>query len=148
VSVLSQKFYLQDEDIMLNKFMITTFTVLGLSVCLNVQADNLDTCFVQVAVATPPVQLDVNVAFNVGSDYGISKSLTLKGGSAPETIDKLPCSPNPFTISATRYSTPSNDSFYMLPPIGQCSLKAGLVFLSGDANSATFVFPYDFNCPS
>lgn len=130
---------------MLKKMIITTLSIINLSVFLPAYANEELSCKVEVAVATPPVQFDQNVAFNVTNAFGLSKSLTLIGGKAPQFIDGLPCSPAPLTISATVYSTP-NYSLFQGPAIGQCVLKAGPVILNGPDNSVSVVFPYDFNC--
>lgn len=132
---------------MLNKFVMTTLSVIGLSVSVAAFAENMDSCKVQVAVATPPVQADESVAFNVSSESGINRSLTLKGGSAPQMIEKLPCATNSaYTVTATQYSTPSNDLLFQLQGIGQCTLKAGQFLLSAPGNSVSVVFPNDFIC--
>ncbi|KTD01795.1 hypothetical protein OQJ19_12435 [Fluoribacter gormanii] len=130
---------------MLKKIMMTTLSIINLSVFLPAYADGDMSCKVQVAVATPPIPFDQNVAFNVTSnELGLNKSLTLMGGKGPQFIDNIPCSPAPLTISATVYSTPG----YTLQgsSIGQCVLKAGYVVLNGPENSVSVVFPYDFNC--
>ncbi|RUR28358.1 hypothetical protein [Legionella qingyii] len=130
---------------MLNKIMIATLSIINLSVFLPAYAGEDMSCKVQVAVATPPIPFDQNVAFNVTSnELGLNKSLTLMGGKGPQFIDNIPCSPAPLSISATVYSTPG----YTLQgsSIGQCVLKAGYVVLNGPENSASVVFPYDFNC--
>ncbi|KTD09115.1 hypothetical protein Lgra_2350 [Legionella gratiana] len=130
---------------MLKKVIFTTFSIMSFSSFLPAYA-NIDTsCKVQVAVATPPITFDQNVAFNVTSQTGLSKSITLSGGSAPQFIEKLPCTSEPLIISATPYITPAN-GLLQAPVIGQCILKAGPVFLNGPENSVSVVFPYDFNC--
>ncbi|KTD40482.1 hypothetical protein [Legionella parisiensis] len=128
---------------MLKKMITATLCMINLSVFIPAYADEDLSCKVEVAVATPPVQFDQNVAFNVTNEFGLSKSLTLPGGKAPQFIDKLPCTPAPLTISATVYSTPT---LLQGPAIGQCVLKAGPVILDGSDNSVSVVFPYDFNC--
>ncbi|KTC80285.1 MULTISPECIES: hypothetical protein [Legionella] len=130
---------------MLKKVIVATLSIINFSVFLPAYANEDLSCKVEVAVATPPVQFDQNVAFNVTNEFGLSKSLTLLGGKAPQFIDKLPCSPAPLTISATLYSTPTH-SLLQGPIIGQCVLKAGQVMLNGSDNSVSVVFPYDFNC--
>ncbi len=125
--------------------MMTSLSLINLFVFLPAYADGDMSCKVQVAVATPPIPFDQNVAFNVTSnELGLNKSLTLMGGKGPQFIDNIPCTPAPLTISATVYSTP----YYALQtsPIGQCVLKAGYVVLNGPENSASVVFPYDFYC--
>lgn len=131
---------------MLIRFMVTTLALACMSTYSSAHADNDYSCKVEVAVSTPPVQLTQNVAFNVTSleDSGSSKSITLKGGSAPQLIDDLFCNSD-YNISATMYSTPSNYAIKM-PPIGECTLKAGPVFLNGLDNSVSVVFPNDFIC--
>ena len=126
------------------KFIRTTL-VATFAICTNVYAYDIDTCKVQVAVAAPPIRPNENVAFNVTNDKGITKSITVKGGSAPQFIEKLPCGSSPFTISATYYST--NDLLRQLTtPIGRCVLYAGPVTLDGPENSVSVVFPFDFQC--
>ena len=126
------------------KKIITTI-VLVISIAASAYAENEMSCKVQVAVSTPPVQLDQNVAFNATNEFGFSNSITLNGGSGPQFIDKLPCISAPLTITATIYSTPSN-TLFRGPSIGQCTLKAGYVILNEPNNSVSVVFPYDFNC--
>lgn len=126
---------------MLKKFIIAAFSVLS-SFAI---AENDMSCMVQVAVATPPVSLDENVAFNITSDYGFSKSITLRGGSGPQFIDGIPCSEAPLTISASSYATPSNAQLFG-PIIGRYVLKAGVVVLAAPGNSVSVVFPHDFIC--
>lgn len=122
-----------------------TLSLINLGAVLPAYANEDFSCKVEVAVATPPVQWDQNVAFNVTNEFGLSKSLTLMGGKSPQFIEKIPCSPTPLTISATIYSVPTA-SLFQGPAIGQCVLKAGQVVLNGPDNSVSVVFPYDFNC--
>ncbi|MCL9685275.1 hypothetical protein [Legionella maioricensis] len=105
---------------------------------------NDDSCEIQVAVSSPPILPNNSVAFNVTNDEGLSKSVTLRGGSAPKTIEKLNCSPRPYTVSATLYSNAPLAK--LAPPIGECTLKAGNVILNGFNNSVAVVFPNDFIC--
>lgn len=127
---------------MFNKFLVTSLVAMGLS--CTIYADDMS-CKVQVAVATPPVEFNQSVAFNLTNDGGFSKSITLKGGSAPQFIEKLPCSNLFYTITATQYNTPSNDA-RLMQGIGLCSLRAGSISLNGSDNSVSVVFPYDFVC--
>lgn len=133
---------------MLNKLLKTTLSIMGLSTALSVYADGTDNCKVQLAVSTPPIMIDQNVAFNVSTEGGINKSITLRGGMSPQFIEKLPCSTNPILISATIYSTPSNDLKFQVAPVGQCVLRASNVVLNGSGNTISVVFPYDFTCPA
>ncbi|KTD69135.1 MULTISPECIES: hypothetical protein [Legionella] len=130
---------------MLKKALVATLSIISCSVFLPVYANEDLSCKVEVAVATPPVQFDQNVAFNVTNEFGFARSLTMLGGKAPQSIDKIPCSPAPLTISATLYTTPLH-SMFQGPIIGQCVLKAGPVILNGPDNSVSVVFPNDFNC--
>ncbi|KTD66130.1 hypothetical protein [Legionella spiritensis] len=131
---------------MYKKLIVSAFSMAGFMMT-PVFADNLNSCSVQVAVATPPIQLDENVAFNVTGE-GFNKSITLQGGSAPQYIDNIPCTDIPYFISATSYPTPSNGTRANMPPVGQCQLKAGAVVLNGSGNSVSVVFPNDFICNS
>ncbi|KTC85515.1 hypothetical protein [Legionella brunensis] len=126
---------------MLNKLFAVSFSTL---VCFAAYAENDLSCKVEFAVSTPPVQLIHSVAFNVNSvdSTGPNKSLTVRGGSAPQTIDSIACF-NAYTISATLYSTPSN---LATSPIGQCTLKAGDVSFNNSGDSVSVVFPNDFIC--
>ncbi|HHT9953113.1 TPA: hypothetical protein ACT9K3_002994 [Legionella pneumophila] len=130
---------------MFNKFLVTTLSVVTLTLSPYGFAKD-DSCEVQVAVSTPPVQFDQSVAFNVTNDDGISKSIILQGGSSPKTIGKLICSPAPYTISATQYFTPTGLTNKHAQPVGQCVLKAGNVILNGSNNSVAVIFPNDFIC--
>lgn len=133
------------EGIMLNKFMATTLTLISITIPHYAYAND-DSCEVQVAVSSPPVQFDQSVAFNVTNDNGLSKSIILQGGSTPKTIGKLNCSPMPYMISATQFYTPPNMFHKIVQPIGECVLKAGNVILNGSNNSVSVVFPNDFIC--
>ncbi|CEG55918.1 hypothetical protein [Legionella fallonii] len=130
--------------------MLKTTIAVSLSIILSTAPQYVlasdDTCEIHVAVSSPPVLPNNNVAFNVTNDNGLSKSIILQGGSAPKTIGKLICSSSPYTVSATMYSTPQNSAAKLAPPIGQCSLRAGNVILNGPNNSVAVVFPNDFNC--
>lgn len=130
---------------MLKKVIFTTISLLSFSTLLPAYAEEDISCKVQVAVSTPPITFDQNVAFNVTSEYGLSKSITLVGGSNPQFIEKIPCSSTPLIISATPYTIPAY-AWLQTPVIGQCILKAGPVVLNGPENSVSVVFPYDFNC--
>jgi hypothetical protein len=129
---------------MLKKVILITLSLVSLSAVLPAYADDEMSCMIQVAVATPPITLDQNVAFNVTNEFGFSKAITLKGGSWPQFIERLPCSSAPLTISATVYATPSNA--FQGPSIGQCALRVGPIVLAGLENSVSVVFPYDFIC--
>lgn len=130
---------------MLKKVILSALAVISLSTILPAYADEDMSCMVQFAVASPPIQQDANVAFNVNNDNGFSKSITLRAGSEPQVIERLPCSAVPLTISATLYSTSSN-TLALGPIIGKCALKAGPILLNGSDNSVSVVFPYDFIC--
>ena len=130
---------------MINKLLATTLSVVALSIPHFAHAND-DSCEIQVAVSSPPIQPDQSVAFNVTNDNGLSKSIILQGGSSPKTIGKLTCSPMPYTISATQFSTLPNMIAINSQQIGQCMLKAGNVFLNGSNNSVSVVFPNDFIC--
>ena len=133
---------------MSNKFTIATVSVLSMMVYLPSFADDTgySSCSVEVAVATPPVTLGESVVFNVSNERGTNNSITLKGGSAPQTIRNLICSNIPYAITATLYSTPSNGVSQVAQGIGQCILKAGMVTLNEPDNGVSVVFPNDFNC--
>lgn len=130
---------------MLKKFACVSLLAIGFMSAP--QANNLDSCFVEVAVSTPPVELSSNVAFNVTNEDGISRSITLSGGSAPKTIEKLPCLSSPYIITATEYETPPNQ-LMASGEVGQCRLKVGAVMLSAPTSSVSVVFPQDFECNS
>ncbi|MGQ3890045.1 hypothetical protein ACQUW5_13570 [Legionella sp. CNM-1927-20] len=120
-------------------------TVLGLMFSLSSYAQNMDSCKIQVAVSTPPIDSTQQVAFNITNYQGVTKSITLKGGSAPSFISELPCTDIPYIVSATLYNIPSK-SLQQPAPIGQCTLRAGYILLGSKDNSASVVFPQDFNC--
>jgi hypothetical protein len=120
---------------MLKNIIATTFSLVTIVAPQYVYAND-DSCEVQVAVSSPPILPNNSVAFNVTNDQGLS--------NAPKIIEKLSCSPLPYTISATLYSNAPNTK--LAPPIGQCTLKAGNVILNGSYNSVAVVFPNDFIC--
>jgi hypothetical protein len=127
----------------LTRYMLAMMTT---TICVSAHAvDNYNSCTVQVAVSNPPILPDENVAFNVTGENGINKAITLKGNSAPQTIENITCSESPYYISATKYSTYSNLPLHG-PWIGQCTLKAGPVLLYGENNIISVVFPNDFFC--
>ncbi|KTD23357.1 hypothetical protein [Legionella israelensis] len=128
---------------MQQKLVIGLFSLMSITAAIPAFAQGEDSCYIEFAVSTPPVEFNQSVAFNVTNDYGFSKSITLKGGSAPQVIDKLLCVDAPYTISASQYSTPANQ---LAPGIGQCSLRAGSVMLNAPYNSVSVVFPNDFVC--
>ena len=132
---------------MLNKLVITTLAAITAVTSIPAYADdnNYSSCAVEVAISTPPVSFNENVVFNITSDHGTNNSITLKGGSAPQTIHKLICSSIPYFITATLYSTPSNQLLHSAG-IGQCTLKAGGIVLNEPDNNVSVVFPNDFNC--
>lgn len=130
---------------MLSKYIVASLSLAAIFASLPAYADNDDSCAIQFAVSTPPIQPNQNVAFNVTNDNGLSKSITLAGGSAPQFIDNLQCGNYTYTVSATAYSTPSNNS-RSASAIGECVLKAGAVYLNGSNNSVSLVFPNDFVC--
>lgn len=106
---------------------------------------NDDSCEIQVAISSPPILPNNSVAFNVNNNDGFSKSVILQGGNAPKTISKLICSPLPYTVSASKFSTSTNE-LAKQNQIGECSLKAGNVILNSSNNSIAVVFPNDFIC--
>ena len=130
---------------MLNKFIVASLFIASIAVYTPVYASD-NSCKVEVAVSTPPIQLDQSVAFNVTTygNQGSSKAITVKGGSAPQVINQLTCG-MAYNISATAYSTPSN-GLRETPPIGQCMLKTGVVVLQEPGSSVSVVFPNDFIC--
>ena len=133
---------------MSHKLAISIIAILATSTYLPAYADDTgySSCFVEVAVASPPVNPNERVVFNVSNERGTNNSTTLKGGSAPQTLKNLICSNIPYTITATLYSTPSTEFMQMAQGIGQCVLKAGAIVLNEPDNSVSVVFPYDFNC--
>lgn len=124
------------------KFAVGLVSFLGISAAMPALAQEENSCYIELAVSSPPVELSQSVAFNVSTDYGFSQSRTLKGGSAPQTIEQLPCTDTPYTISASLYSAHANQ----LTAVGQCLLKAGQISLSAPYNSVSVVFPNDFVC--
>ena len=124
--------------------------ILSATGCIPTYAASDDfSCAVQVAVSTPPITAEQNVAFNVAGDNGIIKSITLKGLSAPQTIQNIPCSDSfnlSYHISATLYSTTTNYTIKATPWIGQCRLTAGPIVLNGANSIISVVFPNDFDC--
>ncbi len=131
---------------MLNKLSIATLAILTLTTYIPAYADDYSSCSIEVAVATPPVNLNETVIFNVTNERGTNNAFSLKGGSAPHTFTNLICSNIPYNLTATIYASPSNGTLDVVPGVGQCSLKAGVIVLNGPENSASVVFPYDFNC--
>lgn len=130
---------------MLNKTVITVLAILGTVPYAAANAgDAYTTCSIEVAVASPPVQSTERVVFNVSSERGTNRSITLKGGSAPTTFMNLICSGVPYTISATLYTSPTPS--HRASAIGQCVLKAGDVVMDEAYNSISVVFPNDFKC--
>ena len=129
---------------------VTCAFILSVTGCIPTYADNYDlSCAVQVAVSTPPITAEQNVAFNVAGDNGIIKSITLKGLSAPQTIQNIPCSDSfnlSYHISATLYSTTTNLTIKVTPWIGECRLTAGPIVLNGSSSIISVVFPNDFVC--
>ena len=133
-----------------NKLNISAIAALSAVLFSSAHADFKDTtCAVQVAVSTPPVGAEENVAFNVAGDNGAIRAITLKGLSAPQTTENVPCSESPnemYNITATVYSTTSNRALEFTPWMGQCKLTAGSVSLYGSNSIVSVVFPYDFTC--
>ncbi len=129
---------------MLNKSVITLSAILSMMpYAVAYSNDAYTTCAIEVAVASP-VQSSERVVFNVSSERGTNRSITLKGGSAPTTFMNLICSGVPYTISATLYSAPPPS--FQKSAIGQCVLKAGDVVMDEAYNSISVVFPNDFKC--
>ncbi|CAM2923283.1 hypothetical protein [Legionella worsleiensis] len=132
---------------MINKLLCTTLSLSTLIIPFHAYAND-DSCEIQIAVSSPPIQPDQNVAFNITNDNGLSKSIILQGGSSPKIIGKLTCSPMPYTVSATLFNTLPNTPVINGAQIGQCTLKAGNISLNGSNNSVSVVFPNDFICNS
>lgn len=88
--------------------------------------------------------LQYNVAFNVSNGKSAHHSITLSTNSKPQIIGGMLCSEEAYTVSATFYPAPA--AVGEAKPIGQCHLKAGAIVLGGENNSASVVFPEDFNC--
>lgn len=133
---------------MLKKIIITSAALLSISTAY--AQDNYNSCAIEIAVATPPIGYNEKVAFNVTCDRGTNQSVTIRGGEGARTIGGLVCSGDPYNVTATFYSSPAYQLLDNLgiihQPIGQCSLKAGLVTLNGPFNIASVVFPQDFVC--
>ena len=129
---------------------LTCGLILSAIGCIPAYATNEDlSCAVQVAVSTPPITAEQNVAFNVAGYNGMIKSITHKGLSAPQTIQNIPCSESfnmSYHITATLYSTTTNSTIKATPWIGRCRLTAGPIFLNGANSIVSVVFPQDFNC--
>lgn len=131
---------------MLKKLTAGALSVVALTSMTPVFAnDDMNSCKIEVAVSTPPVALDMSVVFNLTTANKFNKSITLKGGSAPQFLENLPCS-EVYTITATTYTTPSNTGVRAETGIGQCTLRAGQVAMNGPENSISVVFPNDFIC--
>ncbi|MDI9818089.1 MULTISPECIES: hypothetical protein [unclassified Legionella] len=130
---------------MLNKSIVTSLSAICISISMTAHAEYDFSCKAEVAVATPPVPLTHNVAFNITAvdNTGTNKSITLKGGSAPQLIENIACF-STYTISATDYETSPN--MKRGTPIGQCILNAGAVTFNYPADSISVVFPKDFTC--
>jgi hypothetical protein len=130
---------------MLKKLMIMTIGLTLFSVGNSVMAANPQFCNVRVAISSPPLSQNDNVAFNVNNDAGIVKSALLNQGHTIEVIDGLLCSNDkPYTVSATAFANKG----LRAGPIGQCKLKAGPIYLSSPQSNITVVFPQDFDCQS
>ncbi|BCA96719.1 hypothetical protein TUM19329_30800 [Legionella antarctica] len=128
---------------MLKNILVTTLSLISVITTQFSYASD-DSCEIQVAVSSPPILPNNSVAFNVTNDEGLSKSVTLRGGNAPKMIEKLNCSPRPYTVSATQYF--NAPIVKLTPPIGECTLKSGNIILNGSGNSVAVVFPNDFIC--
>ncbi|WP_025386274.1 hypothetical protein [Legionella oakridgensis] len=131
-------------DQYVKKLVATTLSVITLGSVFPAHADVTNSCFVEVAVSSPPVLVSERVAFNVSNSSGIYRSLTLNGGDAARTIEQLPCY-NAYTISATLYSSAVNP-LMNTSAIGQCTLQAGEIALNNPDSNISVVFPFDFNC--
>lgn len=130
---------------MLKKTAVTMLTFMGAISYLPAFADDsYTTCSIEVAVATPPVKLDERVVFNISSERGTNRSITLKGGSEPTVFSNLICSGVPYVVSATLYASPVHP--VLSNAVGQCVLKAGDIVMNEAYNSVSVVFPNDFNC--
>lgn len=130
---------------MLQKTILTFISIVSLFAFYPAYAESDLSCRIQVAVSTPPIDIDQNVAFNVVNDYGFGKSITLRGGNQPQFIEKIPCTSAPLTISATPYTVAAN-GLLQGTSIGQCILKSGPILLHSAENNVSVVFPYDFKC--
>ncbi|ASQ46676.1 hypothetical protein [Legionella clemsonensis] len=126
---------------MINSFVIASLFTIGVTAAAPMYAENDFSCKVEVAVATPPIQLTQNVSFNVTSvdNTGPVRSITLKGGSAPQRLD-IACF-NAYTVSATTYPMLNG-----INPIGECLLKAGNITFNYSGDTISVVFPNDFIC--
>ena len=106
------------------------------------QADN--SCSVNVAISMPPIAVTDQVAFNVNNDIGTIRSTILSANKRLDSFKDLPCSSaEPYTISASQFSS---EAGVLSGIIGQCSLKAGPLYLSAPSSNVSVVFPQDFNC--
>lgn len=104
-------------------------------------AQDLSPCKIEFAVASNQNQY---VAFNVTIHEFLNRSITLNSNNSPQIMDDLPCTDNPYQISATPYSFSNTLKLFSL--IGTCSLKQPFIYLKNPNDSASVVFPYDFNC--
>ncbi len=125
---------------------ITALSLVSLALMSAGHADEANSCYVEVAVSSPPVERSASVAFNVNNDRGDSGSIVLEAGSHPKKITKLPCTDSLYTISATEFYTDQGNISTASPTIGQCYLKAGGVALTRPGNSVAVVYPFDFQC--
>ncbi|KTD08707.1 hypothetical protein [Legionella jamestowniensis] len=127
---------------MMNKFFVGSFFTVSIIASASSYADNDFSCKVEVAVATPPIQLTQNVSFNVTSveNSGPIRSITLKGGSAPQFLD-VACF-HTYIVSATAYPALNSRN----NAIGECILKAGNIAFNYSGDTVSVVFPNDFIC--
>lgn len=128
----------------MNRLLVAGFgalTFLSTQACMAMD-DN--TCGINVAISIPPIAMTDQVAFNINNNVGIIKSTILSASKRFDTIDGLSCSAaEPYTISATQFS---DQSSVLRADIGQCTLKAGDLYLTAPDSRASVVFPQDFNC--
>ena len=131
---------------MFNKLAITALVMMSTTTYAHTHiTDNYSTCAVEVALSVPPILPNERVVFNVTSDRGTNKAVTLKSGDESAVIGNLICSSVAYTISATLYSSPMSP-LTANNQIGQCALKAGPVVLDEAFDNVSVVFPNDFNC--
>ena len=133
---------------MSSKHRLTALGIAIVTSCSIVYADDsYTTCSINVAVSSPPIQQNERVVFNVTSERGTNRSITLKSDSEPFSFNNLICSGVAYTISATRYGSLSNALVPVVnQAIGECALKAGDVVMDEAFNSVSVVFPNDFMC--
>lgn len=128
---------------MQNKLALGLLSLISITTAAPAFSLEENSCYIEVAVSSPPVDTKERVAFNVTNNLGFSKSVTLIGGSAPQVLDKLLCTDASYAVSATLFSSPRQE---LAASVGQCKLKTGEVTLKFPNNSVSVVFPNDFDC--